>query len=115
MELFRLPLKKQGPHKTVYVRKFSTLKNREDKKEYKGLSELLKKDPHLDLDRINETNENFLELDRDRNSILKPGKIKYISKPSFVKIVPRTVVGSEECYKTGQNIVVRQMKTAPVL
>ena len=106
MELFRLPLKKQGPQKTYYVRKFSTLRNNDISKKYKNLPDLTE-NPHLDLDRVNENNENFLELDKDRNSILKPGKVRYISKPSFVKIVPRSIAGSEECYKTGQNIVVR--------
>lgn len=106
MELFRLPLKKQGPHKTYFVRKFSTLKKNDYSRTYKGLPDLIE-NPHLDLDRVNENNENFLELDHERNSILKPGKVKYISQPNFVKIVPRSIAGNEDEYKTGQNIVVR--------
>ena len=69
MELFRLPLKKLGPHKTYYVRKFPK-KNDQMSGVYKNLPDL-KENPHLDLDRVNENNENFLELDIKRNSVIR--------------------------------------------
>ena len=56
--------KLQNQWLSIQVPKFTELEIREINQMY-----------FMDLDRINEREENFLELDKDRNSILKRGRI----------------------------------------